>query len=245
MLHCLPTLNGAMLHCLCVLTGSVVSAVGLANLIYCSVTSGTFSNNKHEGHRGKIIDEIAQMSSVGIWAAPNVVLLHAGTNDINRDIDVDNAPDRLSNLIELIYEHSPNAAVFVAQIVPTKTASSTARVEAYNSAIPGVVNTWVTKGKHIMTVDIFDAIDSATDLADDLHPNLQGYTKMAQQWYDTITTADAKGWIVEAGTSQTPPLSSKSDCGTNGVWQSRGEIATGPQAYVLPAFFSVTTRSRY
>lgn len=210
-----------------------------------STASGTFSNNQHEGHRGKIIDEIAQESSVGIWAAPNIVLIHAGTNDINRDIDVNNAPDRLSNLIELIYEHSPNAAVFVAQIVPTKTASSTARVKAYNNAIPGVVNTWVTKGKHIMTVDIFNAVNSATDLADDLHPNFQGYTKMAQQWYDAITTADAKGWIVEAGTSQTPPLSAGSNCGANGEWKSRGEIATGPHAYVLPAFFSVTTRSRY
>lgn len=216
--------------------GNTVDYVG-------SIASGTFSDNKHEGHRGKIIDEIIQESSVGIWAAPNVVLIHAGTNDINRDVYVNDAPNRLSNLIELIYEHSPDAAVFVAQIVPTKTASSTARVKAYNNAIPGVVNDWVTKGKHIMTVDIFNLIDPSTDLADDLHPNLHGYTKMAQQWYDAIATADAKGWIVEAGISRTPPLGRGSQCGTSGQWRSRGEIATGPHVYVLPSLLSVTTIS--
>jgi lysophospholipase L1-like esterase len=210
--------------------GNAVDYVG-------STVSGTFSNNQHEGHRGKIIDEIAQESSVGIWAAPNVVLLHAGTNDINRNIDVNNAPNRLSDLIGLVFEHSPNAAVIVAQIVPTKTASSTAKVKAYNSAIVGVVNAWVAKGKHIATVDMFSVVDSITDLADDLHPNLKGYTKIAQQWYDAITIADEKGWIVEAGKSQAPPVGVGSDCGANGKWKSRGEIALGPKAYVAAHVF--------
>jgi lysophospholipase L1-like esterase len=205
--------------------GNAVDYVG-------STVSGTFSNNQHEGHRGKIIDEIAEESSVGIWATPNVVLIHAGTNDINRNIDVNNAPNRLSELIGLVFEHSPKAAVFVAEIVPTKTASSTAKVKAYNGAIAGVVNTWVAKGKNIASVDMFSVVNSTTDLADDLHPNFKGYTKMAQQWYDAIKMADEKGWIVEAGKSQAPPVGVGSDCGANGKWVSRGEIALGPKAYV-------------
>lgn len=199
-----------------------------------SKASGTFSNNQHEGHRGFIIDEITDSSSVGIWAAPNIVLIMAGTNDINRNIDVGNAPARLSKMIALIYEHSPKAAVFVAQIVPTKTASSTTRVKAYNAAIPGVVSSWVAKGKNIATVDLFNPINSVTDLADDLHPNAQGYTKIAQEWYNAITIADDKGWIVAAGKSEAPPVGG-SNCGANSVWKPRGEIATGPSAYVLPS----------
>lgn len=218
--------------------GNVVDYVG-------STVSGTFSNNQHEGHRGKIIDEIAQESSVGIWATPNIVLIHAGTNDINRNIDVDNAPNRLSDLIGLVFEHSPKAAVFVAQIVPTKTESSTARVQAYNNAIAGVVNTWVAKGKLITTVDIFSVVNPITDLADDLHPNFKGYTKMAQQWYNAITIADEKGWIVEAGKSQAPRVGVGSDCGANGKWKSRGEIALGPKAYVLTSNYRQHAVGRY
>ena len=206
--------------------GNAVDYVG-------STASGNFSNNKHEGHRGKIIDEIAQESSIGIWAAPNVVLIHAGTNDIDRDIVVSNAPNRLSEFIGLVFEHSPEAAVFVAQIVPTKTASSTARVKAYNGAIEEIFDTWVANGKHIMTVDMFSVVDPTTDLADNLHPNSAGYSKMAKQWYDAITIADEKGWVVGAGKPQSPLVMVGSNCGANGKWKSRGEIVLGPKAYLL------------
>lgn len=52
-----------------------------------SVTSGSFDDNQHEGHRGYVIDEIDEASNLGINIGHNIVLLHAGTNDIHRDID--------------------------------------------------------------------------------------------------------------------------------------------------------------
>ncbi|KAJ8130013.1 hypothetical protein O1611_g3618 [Lasiodiplodia mahajangana] len=102
----------------------------------------------HEGHRGYIIDEINTASDVGIYAAPNIVLLHAGTNDMNKDVDVGNAPSRLQNLIDKIFEHSPNAAVFVCQIIPSTTAATQARINVFNDAIPGLVSTYIAAGKN-------------------------------------------------------------------------------------------------
>ena len=190
--------------------------------------SGTFDDNQHEGHRGKIIDEIRTMSDVGIYANPNVVLLHAGTNDINRDIDSSTAPARLSNLIAYIYQHAPNALILVAQIVPSKPDGTFNRDKIYNAAIPGVVNDWVKRGKHVVTVDMFSDFDRNTDLADDLHPNALGYTKMAQKWYNAIVSAD-EGWIQKAGDPKQPP---PQQCEKLPVWTGPVEIATGPHMLV-------------
>jgi hypothetical protein len=71
------------------------------------------SDPDHEGHRGKIIDEISDLASIGISAAPNIVLLHAGTNDMNKDVDTGNAPARLKKLIDKILKVSPKAVILV------------------------------------------------------------------------------------------------------------------------------------
>ncbi|KAI0451451.1 SGNH hydrolase-type esterase domain-containing protein [Xylaria acuta] len=166
-----------------------------------SVSSGTFADDQHEGHRGFLIDEINTASDLGIYAAPNVVLLHAGTNDMYPDSNVGNAPSRLENLINKIFAHSPKAAVFVCQIIPSKTSSIQARIDDFNNAIPAVVSKYVDAGKHVTMVSMNKAL-STSDLADFLHPNDGGYVKMADAYYSAIQEADEKDWIVEPGEAQ-------------------------------------------
>lgn len=81
---------------------------------------------KHEGHGGYTIDSDSGHS--GISGAiteqalanyhPNIVLLMIGTNDINGNVDVANAPKRLGKLIDDISTRSPNALLVVATIIP-------------------------------------------------------------------------------------------------------------------------------
>ncbi|KAI1428363.1 SGNH hydrolase-type esterase domain-containing protein [Xylaria sp. FL1777] len=192
-----------------------------------SVSSGTFLDDQHEGHRGYLIDEINSASDLGIYAAPNIVLLHAGTNDMYHDSNVGNAPTRLENLINKIYSHSPKAAVFVCQIIPSKTGSIQARINDFNDAIPSVVAKYVDAGKHVTMVSMNEAL-STSDLADFLHPNDGGYVKMANAYYAAIQEADDKGWIVEPGEAQTPPSSTSPDsCRASPSWYKIGQIATG------------------
>lgn len=199
-----------------------------------SISAGDFADNQNEGHRGKIIQEISDMSGLGIYAAANIVLLHAGTNDMNFNIDPDGAPDRLSKLIGYIYEHSPNAAVFVCQVIPSTTPAILARIQTFNKAIPGIVNDWINKGKHITLVDMYDVINKDTDLHDNLHPNTGGYSKMAHTWYDAITSADAKGWIVQAGTPSSPPSATgPEECKPTPAWKNVGKLAEGAKVYVF------------
>ncbi|KAL2830892.1 SGNH hydrolase-type esterase domain-containing protein [Aspergillus cavernicola] len=168
------------------------------------------SDRDHEGHRGFVIDEIADASLTGIYAAANIVLLHAGTNDMKDVIDLPNAPRRLGNLIDLIFKHSEDAVVLVCQIIPSTTSVIQARVETFNNALPDLVDGYTAKGKKVALVAMNKAL-STSDLADNLHPNDGGYKKMADAYYSGIEAADEKGWITEPGKYLQPPDSTSPD----------------------------------
>ncbi|KAI0531835.1 hypothetical protein GGR58DRAFT_508047 [Xylaria digitata] len=176
-----------------------------------SVESGNFADDQHEGHRGYLISGINTASDLGIYAAPNIVLLHAGTNDMYHDTDVTNAPARLKALIDKIYEHSPDAAVFDIQ----------SRIEGFNEAIPALVAEYVDAGKHVTTVSMNTAL-TASDLADTLHPNDGGYVKMAKAYHAAIEEAGAKGWIVGPGKAEVPPVTA-----FEMSWSKLGVVAAG------------------
>ncbi len=206
--------------------GNVVDFVG-------SVKSGDFVDRQHEGHRGFRIEEISDDSDTGIYAAPNIVLLHAGTNDMYQNSYVEKAPARLGNLIDKIYKHSPNAALFVCQIIPSKTASIQSRIDDFNSAIPSLVAKYRDDGKHVTMVSMNKAL-TTSDLKDFLHPNDEGYVKMADAWYAAIKEADEKGWIVKPGKAEEPPTNtSPSNCQASPSWYKIGKIADGAKVYVF------------
>jgi lysophospholipase L1-like esterase len=140
-------------------------------------------DHDHEGHSGWRIDQL-DANIVG-WlqaTAPRTVLLHIGTNDMNQNHDVANAPARLSALIDKIRANAPAVELFVAQITPETNATLEARVQAYNATIPGIV---AQKGPLTHLVDMHSAITTA-DLADGVHPNATGYDKMGARWYEAL-----------------------------------------------------------
>lgn len=72
-------------------------------------------NNEHEGYSGRSINQIAaSLKERGALSQqPNVVLLHAGTNDMINDppIDLDpyeTGPDRLKALMDDVLTVCPN-----------------------------------------------------------------------------------------------------------------------------------------
>ncbi|KAF2787072.1 carbohydrate esterase family 3 protein [Melanomma pulvis-pyrius CBS 109.77] len=203
--------------------GNTVNFVG-------GTPSGQMADNDHEGHRGFIIDEISTASNVGIYAAANIVLLHAGTNDMKNDIDPSNAPQRLKNLINKIFEHSEDAVVFVCQIIPANPVPfilTVPRIARFNSAIPDLVDEFVSAGKKVMMVSMNNAL-LINDLADGLHPNDNGYLKMADAYYAAIEKADEKKWITKPGKGETPPtLTGPEFCKSTPSWYNVGQIANG------------------
>ncbi|KAL3454210.1 hypothetical protein BJX65DRAFT_301996 [Aspergillus insuetus] len=204
-----------------------------------SVQSGTdIGDDDHEGHRGETIEEIAHDSLTGIYAAANIILLHAGTNDMKGDIDVTNAPSRLADLIDLIFKHSDDAVLLVCQIIPSTTGAYQTRINNFNAALPAIVDGYLAKGRKVALVAMNDALSTA-DLADNLHPNDGGYKKMADAYYAAITAADANGWISEPGEYLSPPADSTSpeSCKATPSWYNAGRIATGAKVATSDGLF--------
>ncbi|MEU7134733.1 FG-GAP-like repeat-containing protein [Streptomyces sp. NPDC046261] len=150
----------------------------------------------HEGHSGWQIGDLSE--NVERWlaaAGPNVVLLNIGTNDMDRNTDVDAAPARLGALIDRITTAAPHMTVLVSSLVPSLDAQGQKRVEKFNAAVPHLVEERRKKGLNIGFVDM--GAVTTRDLTDRLHPNDAGFTKMADAFYAGLSRAAADGWIHE------------------------------------------------
>ena len=125
----------------------------------------------------------------------------AGTNDMNRDVNVTTAPQRLGSLIDEVVAACPSAAVVVAGIVPIQTSEAETRVLSFNDAIPGLVAERVGMGKRVVGINMSDylTVNDTADMFDGLHPNDGGYALLARGWYDGIAEAAEKGWVSGSG----------------------------------------------
>ncbi|CAK4034593.1 Hypothetical predicted protein [Lecanosticta acicola] len=178
----------------------------------------------HEGYVGYTIAQIANSTSPQLQKTlslrPNVVLLHAGTNDLsssNTSLDA-TAPQRLGQLMDMILSAVPDTTLLVAQIIQLENGNQ-ARVDAYNSKIPGVVQQRVAAGMKVLAVNMTtigangmnqsydqsgahnnDPCRSSKgvntgDLAEGVHPNDCGFQKMANAWYEAMEIASNQTWI--------------------------------------------------
>ena len=106
-----------------------------------------FPNNAHEGESGATIDKISANTDRTLSFQPNIVLLHAGTNNLKSDVDGDTAPlvqdasTQIEALIEKIYNKCKDATIMVTRIIPQqdKTTGGTSRVFAFNNKLYSIV----------------------------------------------------------------------------------------------------------
>jgi lysophospholipase L1-like esterase len=151
-----------------------------------SVKTGACCDRDNEGHGGKSIAQLSE--KVHGWlaaAAPDIVLVHAGTNNLSRTDPLTHDPEHvaaeLSRLIDQIRTARPTAHIFVAAIIQSNVAVERARGRAFNALLPGVV---AGKGNRVYLVD--QSTVGGMDLYDAHHPNHYGYTKMAFNWYNAF-----------------------------------------------------------
>jgi lysophospholipase L1-like esterase len=154
---------------------------------------------RHEGHGGYTIDTDGGHNGISGQITdsalsmyhPNIVLLMIGTNDLNGNVDVNNAPTRLANLMDDILDSSPDTLLVVSTIIPMANGNNN-KVAPYNDAIVGLVDDRAGAGKHVIMVDIWTAFTADpnyqnTWMTDSLHPNDTGYAVLGTSFYDAIS----------------------------------------------------------
>ncbi|TDZ33051.1 Multidomain esterase [Colletotrichum spinosum] len=165
-----------------------------------TIFSGTMSDPYYAGWSGKTIKFIADNVGPSLEQRPNIILLHAGTNDMNpnRAISTEGndpagAAERLGALIDQMIRACPDATILVAKIVDTCDAAQRPATAEYQKLIPGVVEARRNASHHVLAVD-FAALGDDILRDDCIHPSDDGYHTMGDRWYDFITQIP-KDWI--------------------------------------------------
>ena len=179
-----------------------ITFIGTANPNGPTDVAGQPFPRAHQGHQGFVIDTggfapTASLSLVLDGALPvldpHIVLLMAGTNDVNGNNDLARAPARLVGLLDKIDASEPDALIVVAQLTPTRDAVLNARIETFNAAIAEELAVLAAAGRHVAVVDMYTPFVETPNyqnalLFDRLHPNDAGYAVMAEVWYEAIQT---------------------------------------------------------
>ena len=164
-------------------------------------------DHDHAGYIGWEINQIdAQVVSWLQTYQPHTIMLQIGTNDILHNIDVTNAPSRLSTLIDHITATLPSVELFVASITPLggDYASYESQVLTFNTAVPTIVSTKASQGYRVHYVNMHSVL-TTSDLADGIHPTAAGYNKMGAAWYSALASVPSS--LTGGGSSASPSIS--------------------------------------
>jgi lysophospholipase L1-like esterase len=171
----------------------------------------------NEGHGGYSATGIADQNQLPPWlaaAAPDIVLMHLGTNDMwGGTIPTSSILAAYTKLVGQMRTQNPNMKILVAQIIPMNPpgcSTCAASVVALDNAIPGWAAGLTTAQSPIVVVDQWTGFDATADtVGDGVHPNDSGFQKMAARWYPPLAQV-LNGIIPPQPTPSATPSSSTS-----------------------------------
>ncbi len=166
---------------------------------------------QHEGHGGWHAEHptnknISIVDSVSDWLSrnpPDVILLHIGTNDIGEfQVNGETVTDLVGEVSAILdsiesFENSnaKNIKIFLAQIInrtddgATTTVNESLVTTQFNNELLNMANNRVSLGDDIVVVNMESVLTYPGDLADGVHPNDDGYAKMANKWLYEVSSA--------------------------------------------------------
>lgn len=199
-------------------------------------------DNENTGYSGYSI--ISYSGRTGIYetlqstgclsAAPDVVTLQIGTNDVIDNHEMDKAPERLEILVDYILDNIPSDSTLFLSTIPyvdpnrsevydwfgnyrhsadwqeqySDEEAETAVIQTiddYNLAVRFLAEKKQVEGKKVVLSDAPEMIkDVSTQLFDGVHPNNSGYKAMGKQWAAVIND-ELIYQKANAGTSTEPP----------------------------------------
>ncbi|WP_261564992.1 GDSL-type esterase/lipase family protein [Frankia gtarii] len=142
-------------------------------------------DQREEGHPGWRLDALQRQAASWVGAAqPDVVLLMAGTNDINEGATAQQATARLGALLRTVLAARPGVTVLVSTLVPMHNGHDATWAE-FNAAVPDVVAASRATGAHVSVVDLSSVV-RPDHYVDGLHPDQVGYNALGDAWYAAV-----------------------------------------------------------
>ncbi|KEY72378.1 hypothetical protein S7711_01052 [Stachybotrys chartarum IBT 7711] len=186
-------------------------------------SSGSMNDGYYAAWNGRTIQWISDHVDESLEQRPNIILLAAGTNDMNPNPSVSRegndpaeAADRLGGLIDKMVQECPDATILVAMIIGTCSEHQAPATTEFQQLIPGIVQERYDAGHHVLAVDFTTFRNS--DLRDCIHPTNQGYTIMGDYWYSFLHRIPTD-WIREpVGLDPDRPDSAGSTPGYDGTF---------------------------
>lgn len=137
----------------------------------------------HQGIGG--ISAAMVASNVYNWLVENpadIVLLHIGTNAFTTSTA--DVAAILNEIDRYESDRSVDVAVILARIINRQPYHPETTV--FNENLQTMAEARIAAGDKIVVVDQESALNYATDMWDELHPNNQGYAKMPAPWWDEL-----------------------------------------------------------
>jgi len=172
---------------------SLLARDGIAFVMVGSQQTGPPSvpDRHHEGHPGWTLVQMQPLVAGWMRAQrPDVVLLQVATNDLNSGVSARLTAARLDRLLDTIHGVS-NRAVIVAGVWAPLRDHLRARAD-YQRLAAAVVARHERRGEAMTFVDTSTLLGPG-DLSDRLHPNRNGYRKIAAVWDREIRSFVASG----------------------------------------------------
>jgi len=164
----------------------------------------------HEGHGGWHADHpnetfLSVVDSVYTWLTNNptdYILLHICTNDLgelelfgqNSMQQVDDVSAILDSIDKYEINNAVTIPVFLARIInrtdngSTTTVNETDTTTAFNLQLQQMVDSRIASGDVIIVLNQEAALQYPSDLDDGIHPNDNGYFKMADKWFMVLNS---------------------------------------------------------
>ncbi|KAF5534852.1 acetylxylan esterase [Fusarium mexicanum] len=166
-------------------------------------TKGDMKDGHFAAWSGKTVQYINDHIDPSLEQRPNLILIHAGTNDMksNRQISTDGnhlqeTTKRLKSMVEKMVFKCPDATIIIGMITDVcdreKYHFQRERIKIYRDHVAKLAAELSSNGSHVLAAD-FGPFDD-TLLSDCVHPTQKGYQILGDWWYDFIHQIP-KGWI--------------------------------------------------